>query len=859
MPEHVTALRKRKLSSLAVLLFASATLLASCVQKEPATPRRVPDARPPGPLFEDIAREAGVSRPHAKPQLDAALEGIMPWMTSIGAAAAAADFDRDGRIDLFVTSSARGAPHSLLRNRGNGTFEDVAERAGLAHWNDDGGLAMDAIWGDVDDDGWPDLYVVRWGRDLLFRNLGDGTFVDITSTVFRRSNGNPGTDWKNGNAAVFLDYNRDGRLDIHVGNFFADHDLLNLTTTRIMHDDFERARNGGVNQLFRQEPDGTFTDVAAEAGVDDSGWTLAVGSADVDDDGWPDLYIANDFGADRLFLNAGGRFEDVSVQALGRPDTRKGMNVDFGDFDNDGWLDIYVTNITTADYLQEGNMLWRNAGRAPAGSISFADVALESGTHDGGWGWGAKFFDAENDGDLDLVSANGFISAGAESYWFDLASWTVTGQDVADAAAWPPIGDRSFSGYEPLRFWRNDALGTFTECAKSTGLSSVRDNRGIVVADFDDDGRLDLFVTNQGQEPHLFRNMSPSRYNWLRVVLEGNSSGRNKDAVGARITVSAGGSTQVRERDGGNGFSAQSDPRIHFGLGTHATADLVQVRWQDGGIQLLEDVPANAEITIRQDSSRYIAAPRIGAGAPAVRQIDATSAPETAAGSESGEQSVASLDSMEGSLRQRPAEHAPASRYRALAASLGAHERSIAFFTSLVEEHPDDLRLRIELGAALVDAIPACGGVAAVICKGRLARRSLDHLDVVVEKSPDSWVGYYVRGMNHLHWPRALRHSAAAVADLRRCIELQDASLANGAAAPPHHLRTHVALGDALARDGRLDEARRAWQHGLALFPDATSLTERLGTPDASLLEFLDEQRSLENPIDTDLSFLDVP
>lgn len=183
----------------------------------------------------------------------------------------------------------------------------MAPAAGLADVNGEDGVSTACIWGDYDNDGWADLFLVRWGRNALFRNHGDGRFADMTSTLFRRRDGSPGTDWANSNAAVFFDYNHDGRLDIYVGNYFADFNLWNLKTTRIMHDDFEKSRNGGRNFLYRQEPDGIFVETAAALGegLDDPGWTLAVGSADVDNNGWPDLYCANDFGPDQLFLNTG--------------------------------------------------------------------------------------------------------------------------------------------------------------------------------------------------------------------------------------------------------------------------------------------------------------------------------------------------------------------------------------------------------------------------------------------------------------------------------------------------------------------------------------------------------------------------
>jgi tetratricopeptide (TPR) repeat protein len=812
------------------------------------------EASSPTPRFDEVAREAGIRHRHGKPVLDAKLDNVMPWVSSVGAAAAAADYDRDGRVDLFVTNSAKGAPNFLYRNLGDGTFAEVARQAGVADWNDEGGVAMAAVWGDVDNDGWPDLFIVRWGRDLLLANRGDGTFEEVTARRFRRADGPPGTDWKNGNAAVFFDYDLDGRLDLYVGNYFADFDLWHLATTRIMHDDFEKARNAGTNQLFHQEADGSFRELAAAAGVDDVGWTLAVAAGDLDNDGWPDLYSANDFGPDQLFVNRrDGSFANLSARALGI-DTRKGMNVDFGDVNGDGWLDVYVTNITTEDYLQEGNMLWLNDGAGADGELTFTDVAAETGTYDGGWGWGAKFFDADNDGDLDLFAANGFISAGPENYWYDLASFTIQDRDPAEAANWPPIGDRTFSGYEAKRFWLNEDGATFTERAAEAGLASDRDGRGVVVFDYEDDGDLDLFLANQGQEPQLFRNRGTPGHHWLSVLLSADpATGTNRDAVGARVWVETPAGRQLRERDGGNGYAGQSDPRLFFGLGEHATVERLTVRWPDGGVQEMTAVAADRLLEIRQDPARYL---RREPAAPAGRTpVAAAGAGSPAAGQTAAEVAEA-LAAFEQRLGSRPPGWALASAYRALAAEHRRQERAIAFFEELVARHPEDLRLRAELGAAYVDKIPLCGGVAAVICKGKLARRSLEQYEALVAADPDSWVGHYGLGINHLHWPRGMRHSDDSAAALERCVALQARS---GRRPPPaHHLRVHVALGDAYGKDGQFARARAAWRRGLAEFPGASVLEERLAiADDRALLGFILGVRNLERPIDTDFTFLD--
>jgi hypothetical protein len=392
-----------------------------------------------------------------------------------------------------------------------------------------------------------------------------------------------------------------------VGNYFADFDLTRLATTRIMHDSFEASRNAGHNQLFHQEPDGSFRDVAPALGVDDAGWTLAAGAADVDNDGWPDLYVANDFGTDKLFLNRrDGTFKDVSAEALGI-DTKKGMNVDFGDFNGDGWLDVYVTNISTPRYVREGNMLWLNNGVGKDGKLSFTDVGAEAGVAMGGWAWGARFFDADNDGDLDLFCANGFISAGEGDYWPDIVAWRSKPHQPIDALSWPPIGDKSFSGFEPDRFWRNVDRSSFVEEAAAVGLASTRDSRGVVAFDYDNDGDLDLYVANQGQAGQLFRNETSHRGHWLELTLRGAPvAATNRDAVGARITVTLAGAKLIRERDGGNGYAGQSDPRVHFGLGDATAVRHLEILWPDGGVQEWANVAADQDFVVQQDPARYV-------------------------------------------------------------------------------------------------------------------------------------------------------------------------------------------------------------------------------------------------------------
>ena len=684
--------RRSRVAVAAIVVSCGLALsLSGCAEDaESMTNRSTSNA--PTVVFRDIAASAGIVHTHRKPTLDPKLSNIMSWMASVGASVAVTDADGDGRQDLYFTTSHKGEPNRLYLNQGDGTFVEKAD-TGIADMNDERGASMDAIWGDVDNDGDADLYLVRWGHDGLFLNQGDGSFVEVTAERFRQRDGSPGTQWANGNAAVFVDFDLDGRLDIYVGNYFAEVDLWNLESTRIMHDDFEVARNGGENYLYHQQEDGTFVEIAAELGINDPGWTLAVGVGDLDGDGIPDLYCADDFGPDQLYLGrSDGTFLDATEAAIGF-DTKKGMNADFGDFNNDGWLDIYVTNITTAEYLQEGNMLWQNLGPSDDAPVRFADISLESGTYDGGWGWGAKFFDFDNDGDLDIVSANGFISAGEGSYWYDLASWTVTGEDAADAANWPAIGDRSFSGYETERLWRNEGT-MFTEQAAAVGLRTDRDGRGIALIDYDDDGDLDVAIATQDAQPHLFHNdlveQRTGAAHWLRVVpVVDPATGANRDGIGTRVTVRAGDRLFVRERDGGNGYSGQSDPRLHFGLGTLDAIDSIEIRWPDGGVQYVDTPTVDRQWVVRQDPARYVA-PRYDLAPPAVSaQVAAAVAPTRAPRQELSDDE---LDQLLGDLESRLAlgfDRPTANDYRHLGAEHGAHDRAIEFLSRrfIAERH----------------------------------------------------------------------------------------------------------------------------------------------------------------------------
>ena len=546
--------------------------------------------------FEDVTERGGVNRPHMNRRFDNPYAAIMAGYTSLGASASVADFNHDGFDDLFVTDSAVDGRNHLYRNNGDWTFTDVAETAGVANGNDRSNASADSLWFDYDGDTWPDLFVVRFGRSQLFRNLGDGRFKDVTAAVGLGP-------YLNAITAIAFDYDRDLDIDLLVGSYFRPVDIFNPDTPRFFPESFETANNGGGLTLFRNDGGRTFTDVTKGAGLVCGGWVLDVGHADADGDGDEDFYAAVDFGTDRFYVNNGdGTFRDHTEKAIGI-DTKKGMNAEWGDFDGDLRPDIYVTNITD-DYMREGNFLWRNNG-----NLTFTDVARETGTWDTGWGWGGQFFDQDNDGWLDLYVMNGWVSAGPESYVPDIFAMLIKPDiDLADLRNWPAMGNKSLSGQQQKRFFHNERGQSFDERAARLGLASTRDGRGVAVSDFDNDGRLDLFVANANGLPFLYRNRLAEGAGWVELVLRGNAP--NTAAIGARVLVTAGGRTQLRFVAGGNGFAAQGSSRVHVGLASAPRIDRIDIRWPSGASQTLTDLSINRMYAIEEGRRSTTLPPR---------------------------------------------------------------------------------------------------------------------------------------------------------------------------------------------------------------------------------------------------------
>ena len=538
-----------------------------------------------GLRLENVADRIGVDFVHQAPVLDARFNHIMPMVAAMGAAVSVVDFDRDGWQDFYVTNSGEGSANRLYRNRGDGTFADVAEAVGVAAVNLPGsGVSTGAIWGDYDNDGFEDLFLYKYGRPELFRNQGGARFVRVTDTA-----GLP--PWVNAHAAIWLDFDRDGQLDLFLAGYWPESvNLWRLDTTRVMPDSFEYAENGGRKYLLRNRGDGSFEDVTAASGIDSRRWTLAVVAGDLFGTGGPDLFLANDYGISQVYANRGGKFIDVSRETgVGRT-PKSGMSASLGDIFNDGRLSVYQTNISEAGVLIQGNNLWvpplpRSGAAAPA---AFENLATSMGVDLGGWSWGAQFGDLNNDGRADLYLLNGYVSGeDRSSYWYDFSQIAVGHSAIiADAANWPAMRGRSLSGYQPKRLWLNDGAGRFRDVAQAVGVTDTFDGRAVALADFSNTGTLDVVVANQRGPLLFYRNTVQPGQRWVGFALEGTST--NRSAIGARVELHWNNQVQVQEVSGGSGFSAQNQRRLHFGLGPAARIDRVVIRWPSGRTQTIE-------------------------------------------------------------------------------------------------------------------------------------------------------------------------------------------------------------------------------------------------------------------------------
>ena len=548
------------------------------------------DASRPGFSLHDETAAAGIHFIHHRPTFDPKIANIEPHVAALGASVSVADFDGDGWPDLYFTNSRFGSPNALYRNKHDGTFEEVAASAGLADLNRPGdGVSMGAVWGDFDNDGREDVLVYRYGYLALFKNVDGHHFEDVTAKAGLHR-------WMNSNGAIWLDYDRDGLLDLYVTAYFrSDIDLWHLTTTKIMHNSFEFATNGGKNLLFHNLGGGKFEDVTDKMGVGSTRWSLAAASADFNGDGWPDIYLANDYGPEELYLNDRGRSFMLTTAGL-ESESKSGMSATLGDAFNRGRLDAFVTNISERGYLFQNNNLRVNE---MAETHRFRNVA-EGAIADAGWAWGAQFGDLNNDGANELFVANGFISADrGKSYWYAMSKIAGSnGRFFEDAATWPAFGNASLSGYEPSRVYINRGVAGWVDVASKVGATDLYDGRAVALADLSNRGSVDVIVANQNQPAVVYRDYPESSNHWIAFKLVGTRS--NRSAIGAEVVLEAGLLRQRRVIDGGSGFASQNDRRLHFGLGSHEWVDRVTIYWPSGSQQVVTRPPIDRFVTITE-------------------------------------------------------------------------------------------------------------------------------------------------------------------------------------------------------------------------------------------------------------------
>lgn len=495
--------------------------------------------------FTDVTQSAGFNYSHG---YAISASGISLDRQIMVAGVAAGDYDNDGWVDLYVTRGTIG-PNLLFRNRGDGTFEEVGAAAGVALTDKEG---SGPVFADFDGDGWLDLFVGGINdttQPTLLRNMQNGTFEDVTATsgIGLIINSFSGT---------FGDYDLDGDLDLYISHWTAN------------------TQEGAY--LWQNNGDGSFIDVSASAGIPDELMAdFSANFSDIDNDGWPDLLITADFGTSQVFHNnQDGTFSNITTDVIS---DENGMGSAIGDYDNDGDLDWFVSSIYDpngppgvipgfpAGWNISGNRFYQNQGDG-----SFSDVTDETGVRFGYWGWGSCFADFNNDSYLDLFHVNGFSSIEM-----------VTTQPFEEDAS---------------RLFISNKDGSFSERSIDLGLVDNDQGRGIVCFDYDRDGDVDIFIANNQQAPRLFRNDGGNNRNYLHIKVGGEL--KNSKAIGARIYVTVGGITQMRELRAGSNYMSQNPVEAYFGLGLAQVVDQVRVVWPSGEEITLEDVAVNQLIVI---------------------------------------------------------------------------------------------------------------------------------------------------------------------------------------------------------------------------------------------------------------------
>ncbi len=554
-----------------------------------------------GFYLEPVNKESGIDFRHLCPQLDPKIKHIEPQIASMGASVSIVDYDKDGWEDIYFTNSRDGSQNALYHNLRNGKFENVAAQLGVADVNKEGtGVSMGAIWGDYDNDGYDDMFLYKWGKPELFHNVAGKGFVNVTA-----GSGLPA--WVNANSAIWLDFNNDGLLDLFLGGYYNEKfDLSHLTTTKIMPESFRYANNGGRNYLLENMGNGKFKDVTSEYGLNSTKWTLAAASADFNGDGYPDLFIANDYNVNELYINdKGKKFTEVGRQAGIGNIPKSGMSASFGDINNKGILGIYNTTITEKGILIQDNNYWEPESQQGDNPYPrFVNLAQLAGIDNAGWSYGAQFGDLNNDGNMDLYVANGFISAKkGTSYWYDYSK--VTGGNssiIEDANNWPDMKGKSQSGYEQNKIWLNQGDGLFEDVSDEVCPYATYDSRSVAMADLFNNGKLDIIVANQNNIPLVYKNDLENGNHWIELDLQGTLS--NADAIGAKVVVEWDGRKQVQVVTGGIGFSSQNEHRLHFGIGKSSKIDQVTISWPSGKDTIINNPEIDKLLIVKETKGK---------------------------------------------------------------------------------------------------------------------------------------------------------------------------------------------------------------------------------------------------------------